>query len=99
MCLFGVTWKDGTPFNATSVTEEVIVKMCIKIGHTHPLGVLYYSTMESIALFSSTEEMQCNTHGAIKVTELQEEAIAVRVVAPTETHVKAYVMAVERDSS
>ena len=38
-------------------------------------------------------------HGAIKVTELQEEAIAVRVVAPSETHVKAYVMAVGRDSS
>ena len=66
MCLFVITWKDGTPFDATSVTEENIIKMCIKFGHTHPLGVLHYSMMELVTLFCSTEEVQCTTHGAIK---------------------------------
>ena len=47
-----------------------------------------------IALFCSTEELQCATCRAIKVTELQEEAIAVRALAPSETHVKAYIIAV-----
>ena len=46
MCLFVVTQKDGTLLDATSVTEEVIIKMCIKIGYTHPLGVLHYSTIQ-----------------------------------------------------
>ena len=68
------------------------------MGHTHPLGVLHYSAMESVALFCSTEEMQCVTHGAIKVTELWGKAIAIRAVAPSETHVKAYIIAVGGDS-
>ena len=70
MCLFVITQKDGTPFDAISVTEEDIIEICIKMGHTHPLGVLHYSAMESIALFSSTEEMQCATCRAVKVMEL-----------------------------
>ena len=63
------------------------------------MGVLHYSAMELVALFCSTEEMQCTTHGAIKAMELQGKAIAVRAVAPSETHVKAYIMAVGGDSS
>ena len=43
MCLFIITWKDGTLFDATAVTKEDIIKMCVKMGHTHPLGVFYYS--------------------------------------------------------
>ena len=50
--------------------------------------------MELIALFCSTEEMQCTTHGAIKVMELQEEAIAIGAVVPSEALVKAYIIAV-----
>ena len=75
------------------------VKMCIKMGHTHPLGVLHYSAMELVALFHSTEDVQCATHRAIKMMELQDEAIAIRAVAPSETHVKAYIMAVRGDPS
>ena len=99
MCLFVITWKDGTLLNATSITKEDIIEMCIKMDHTHPLGVLHYSTMELVALFCSTEEMQCATHGAIKAMELQGEAIAVRAVATSETHIKAYIIAVGGDSS
>ena len=91
MCLFIITQKDGTPFDATSVTKEDIVEMCIKMGYTHPLGVLHYSVMELIALFCSTEEMQHATCRAIKATELQEGAISLRDVA--------YIIAVGGDSS
>ena len=99
MCLFVITQKDGTLLDATSVVEEDIVKMCVKMGHTHLLGVLCYSAMESVALFCSTEDMQSVTCRAIKVTELQGEAIAIRAVAPSKTHVKAYIIAVGGDSS
>ena len=99
MCLFVITRKDGTPFDATPVTNEDNVKMCIKLGHIHPLGVLCYSAMESVTLFCSTEEMQHATCGAVKAMELQEEAIAIRAVVPSETHVKAYIIAVGEDSS
>ena len=99
ICLFVITRKDGTPLNATSVTDEDIVEMCVKMGHTHPLDVLHYSAMDSVALFHSTEEMQHATHGAIKAMELWEEAIAIRAVAPSVTHVKAYIMTVHGDHS
>ena len=66
MCLFVIAWKDDTPFDNTSVTEEDIIKMCIKLGHAHPLGVFHYSTMELITLFHSTEEMQCTTWGLLR---------------------------------
>ena len=99
MCLFVVTWKDGTLLDATSVTKEDIVEMCIKISQTHPLGVVHYSTMELLTLFCSTEKMHCTTHGVVKVTDLQDEAIAVRAVAPSEAHVKAYIIAVGGNSS
>ena len=69
-CLFVVTRPDGTPFDVTSVSEEDIVEICIKLGHTHPLGVLHYLAMESVALFCTTEDMQCVTHGAVKVMVL-----------------------------
>ena len=94
MCLFVVTRKDGTLFDATSVTEVDIVKICINLGHNHALGALCHSTMELVALFSSTEDMQCTTHGAIMATELWDEAIAIRAAAPSETHIKAYIIAV-----
>ena len=99
MYLFIITWKDGTLFDATSVTKEDIIKMCVKLGHTHPLGVLHYSTMELVALFHSTEAMQHTTCGAVKVTELWEEAIAVWAVAPSENYVKVYIIAVGGASS
>ena len=86
---FVITQKDGTLIDATSVAEEDIIKMCVKMSHTHPLGVLHYSVMESVALFCSTEDMQHATCRAIKVMELQGEAIAIRAVAPSETHVSS----------
>ena len=38
MCVFIVMWKDGTPFDATSVLEEDILEICVTLGHTPPFG-------------------------------------------------------------
>ena len=92
-------YTDGTQLDATSVTEEDIIEMCIKMGHTHPLGVLHYSVMEWVALFCSTEEMQHATHRAIKAMELRDEAITIRALALLLTHVKAYIMTMCGDHS
>ena len=37
------------------------------------------------------EEMQWASHGAIKATELCNEPIAIKVVAPTEPHIRAHI--------
>ena len=37
--------------DASSVSEEDIIEICITKGHTHPLGVLHYSAMELVVLF------------------------------------------------
>ena len=58
MCMFIITHKDGTPFEVTSITEEDFVQLCMMLGHIHPLGVLWYSTIELVALFHMAEEMQ-----------------------------------------
>ena len=91
MCIFIIIHKDGTPFEVTSITEEDIVQFCMILGHIHPLGVLWYSATESVVLFHMAEEMQWASHGAIKVTTLHDKLIAIRIVAPTEPHIRAYI--------
>ena len=38
--------------DASSVSEEDIVEICITKGHTHPLGVLCYSATELVVSFN-----------------------------------------------
>ena len=99
MCLFVLTRQDGTPFNATSKSEEDIMEICVWLGHTHPMGVLHYAAMELVALFCTTEDMQCATCRAVMAMVLPDEAITVRGMAPSEIHVKVYVRAVGGDPS
>ena len=63
------------------------MEICIKKGHTHPLGVLHYSAMESVILFHTADELMHVSHGIVKVTELQDEAIMVKAMAPLEAHI------------
>ena len=70
LCLVTITKRDGTPMDASSISEEDIVEICIKKGHTHPLGVLHYSATESVILFHTAEELKCASHGIVKLTEL-----------------------------
>ena len=90
LCLLLLTRRDGTLMDASSVMEEDIIEICITKGHIHPLGVLHYSATEFVILFCSTDELQCITCGIVKATELQGEAITVKVMAPSEAHTKAY---------
>ena len=45
------------------------------------------------------EEMQLASHGGIKVTELHDESIAIRTVAPSDPHLVAYIAAWGGDPS
>ena len=91
MCIFIIMHKDGTPFEVTSIMEEDTVQLCVMLGHIHPLGVLQYSATESAVLFHMVEEMQWASCGAIKATKLHDEPIAVKKVAPTESHIRAHI--------
>ena len=90
ICMFIITRKDGALFDVTSVTEEDVMEICVTLGHTHFLGVLWYSVMESVALFHMTEEMQWASCSAVKAMELWDELIAVWVMAPLEHRIEAY---------
>ena len=98
-CVFLVTRKDGTLLNVTSVSEEDIIEICVMLGHTHPLGVLQYSAMGSVALFHTTEEMQQASCSVVKSMELQDKPTAVWIMAPSEHHIRAYIAIVGGDPS
>ena len=87
LCLISITRRDGTPMDASSVSEEEI---CMKKGHTHPLGVLHYLAMESIVLFSTAEDLNCVSCGLVDMTELQNDAITVATLAPMEAHIASF---------
>ena len=76
----------------SSISEEDIVEICITKGHTCPLGVLHYLPMESIILFSTTEDLNCVNHGLADVMELWGNAITVATLAPTEAHIASFTM-------
>ena len=70
LCLISITRGDGTPMDASSISEEDIVEIFMKKGHTHPLGVLHYLTTESIILFGTMEEFKCASHGLVDIMQL-----------------------------
>ena len=89
LCLISITRGDGTPMDASSISED-IMQICMKKGHTCPLGVLHYLAMESVVLFSTAEELKCASHGLVDVTELQNDAITVKTLAPLEANISAF---------
>ena len=66
LCLVSITRRDDTLIDASAISEEDIIKICITKGYTHPLGVLHYSAMESVVLFHSTDELKLTTCRIIK---------------------------------
>ena len=92
MCLVLPTRRDGTPMDASSVTEEDIIEICITVGHIHPLGVLCYSTTELVVLFHTTDKLQHATCRMVKAMEFWDEAITVKAMAPSEAHTKVYLV-------
>ena len=92
LCLLTITWGDGTPMDASSISEEDIVEICVTRGHTCPLGVLHYSAVESIVLFGTMEDSSCASHALADMMELHDEAITVWTMAPLEAHVAAFTL-------
>ena len=90
LLLITITRGDGTPMDASSILEEDIVKICVRRAHAQPLGVLWYSTVESVVLFGSLKDVNCAHHILPDMMELCNEAIMVRTMAPTEAHVAAF---------
>ena len=78
--------------DASSISEEDIVEICMKKGHTHPLGVLHYLAMESVILFSTIEDLNRLSRGLVDMMELQHDAIIVATLAPTEAHIASFTM-------
>ena len=91
LCLVSITRRDGTLMDASSISEGDIMEICIKKGHTHPLGVLCYSAMESVILFHTADELKHVSHGIVEITVLQNEAITVKAMASLEAHITAYI--------
>ena len=99
MCIFVLTRGDGTPFDTSSIQEEDVIEICIWLGHAHPEGVLWYSAIESVILFHTTDELQVMVCGVVKASPLCKEAIRVRSSPPSATHVRAYMAAVNGEPS
>ena len=57
MYILVLTRGYGTPFDATSLQQEDIIEICVWLGHTHPKGVLRYSTAELVMLFHSADDI------------------------------------------
>ena len=66
------------------------MEIYVKRDHTHPLGVLCYSATEFVILFCTADELKCAICGIVELMELQDEAIMVKAMAPSEAHITAY---------
>ena len=90
LLVVSITKEDGTPLDASSITEEDIVEICVRRAHTHPLGVLWYSVGESVILFGNVTDVNRTHHLLPDVTEFRDEAITVRTMAPAEVQVTTF---------
>ena len=78
--------------DASSISGEDIVEICMEKGHTHPLCVLHYLAVEFVILLSTAEDLNHVSHGLVDVMELQNDAITVVTLAPMEAHITSFTM-------
>ena len=66
--------------------------MDISVGRAsmHPLGVLWYSAMESVILYQSVEDVNCTHCVLLDVMEFCNEAVTIWTMAPTEAQVTMF---------
>ena len=62
LLVVSITKGDGTLLDASSITEEHIVELCVRRVHTCPLGVLQYSAADSVILFRNVADVNCTQH-------------------------------------
>ena len=87
-----ITKGDGTPLDASFISEEEIIEICIGQAHIHPLGVLLV-LHDGISCFLSKYQ-GCELHTSVlllDVTEFHDEAITVWTMALAEAHVTAFI--------
>ena len=89
LLVISITRGEGTPLDASSITED-IVEICVRRTHAHPLGVLRYSTAESVILFGNIKNMNCAHHTLPDMMELHNEAVMAQTMAPTEAKVATF---------
>ena len=82
--------RDGTLLDASSILEEDIVELCIGRAHTCPLGVLWYSTVDSVVFLSSATDVNRTQRALLDITEFGDESITIRTVAPTEVQITTF---------
>ena len=82
--------RDGTPLDASSISEEDIVELCVRRAHTHPLGVLRYSAADSVVFLNDAAAVDRTQRALLDVTEFGEETVAIRTMAPMEGQATAF---------
>ena len=90
LLVVSITKGDGTLLDASSISEEDIEEFCARRVHTHPLGVLWYSAVDSVILFSNVAHVNCTQHVLPDVMEFRDEAIMIWTMAPAEVQVTAF---------
>ena len=78
--------------DASSISEEDIVGICVQKSHTHPLGVLQYSVAESVILFSTMEDLNWVSRNLMNVMVLHDEALMAQTMALLEAHVAMFTL-------
>ena len=90
MCVLAIARDDGTLFDPTSVQEEDIIELCVKVGQAHPKGVPWLSAMELVIVFWSSEEMLSTACMVTKATAWYKEPIELHT-SPFTAHLRAYI--------
>ena len=90
LLVVSIAKRDGTLLDASSISEEDIVELCIGRAHTHPLGVLRYSAADSVVFLSSATDVNCTQCALLDVTEFGDEAVAIWTMAPTEVQITTF---------
>ena len=85
-------------FDATSIQEDTI-EFCVEMGQTHLKGVLQFLVTELVVLFHSGNEMLVTACGVTKVMVLHKEPIRSHTISPSTTHLRAYMVVRDRQSS
>ena len=66
------------------------MELCIRRAHTHPLGVLRYSAVDSVVFFNNIADVNHTQQVLLDVPEFCNEAVATRTMAPMQADFRAF---------
>ena len=90
LLVVSITKRDGTLLDASSILEEDIMELCIRRAHTHPLGVLWYSMVDSVVFFNNVTDVNHTQQVLPDVLKFHNEAVATRTMALMQAQVTAF---------